>query len=70
MLEPEDYYRLAEICREMAGRAAYNLRGKGQPSYLLGLAEIFERDAMKAASAFAGSKPTNIRKSTGADARR
>src|SRR3954469_24516016 len=61
MINSDELRRLAEVCRSLAGdatgRAAATRKAKGRRTFLLGLAQRFDRDAAEEGLAFAGSKP-------------
>jgi hypothetical protein len=61
MINSDELRRLAEVCRSLAGdatgKAAATRKAKGRRSFLLGLAQRFDRDAADEGLAFAGNKP-------------
>ena len=65
MLEPEDYRRIAEACRSLAERSGGRSGQTGSDgSYLIALAERFNREEAKALRTFAGTKPQQRRSSS------
>jgi hypothetical protein len=61
MINSDELRRLAEVCRTLAsdatGKAAATRKAQGRRSFLLGLAQRFDRDAVEEGLVFAGHKP-------------